>query len=172
QDDKNLKGWVVDLRRNLGGNMYPMIAGLGPIIGEGVCGNFYDIDNQVKATYSYQKGASLLNQSVMVEVPKPYRLINETVKVAVLIGGSTASSGEATTLAFVGRSNTRLFGAASCGLSTGNYRYDLPFYGYKLNLFTLKMGDRTGKIYGNEIKPDEATTDDQAIAKAVKWITQ
>jgi carboxyl-terminal processing protease len=172
QDDENLNGWIVDLRRNSGGNMYPMIAGLGPLIGDGICGYFYDIDNKSVASFAYQKGGALLNQTINVQLDKPYRLLGNTPKVAVLIGGSTASSGEATALAFAGRPNTRFFGAASCGLSTGNSLYDLPFYGYKLNLFTVRMGDRTGKVYGKEIVPNEIVPYEQAIASAVKWVNQ
>lgn len=172
QDDENLKGWIVDLRRNTGGNMYPMIAGLGPLIGEGTCGYFYDIDNKPTASFAYQQGGALLNQTVLAQVDKPYQLLKSNAKIAVLISGSTASSGEATALAFVGRPNTRLLGAASCGLSTGNQGYDLPFYGYKLNLFTVRIGDRTGKVYGMEIVPNEIVPNEQAIASAVKWINQ
>lgn len=172
QDDKNLKGWVVDLRRNLGGNMWPMIAGLGPLIGEGTCGYFFDIDNKPVHSFAYQNGIARLNEQSMVVVEKPYRLINSDLKTAVLISNTTASSGEATAIAFIGRANTRLFGANSCGVSTSNSSYTLPFYGYRLNLFTLNMGDRTGKIYGREIAPDEFVADGQAVAKVVKWINQ
>ncbi len=172
QDDKNLKGWIVDLRRNLGGNMYPMIAGLGPIIGEGLCGYFYDADDKPVQPFSYQNGAAWLGEQPLTTAAKPYKLIDNSPRVAVLLGNSTASSGEATAIAFIGRANTRLFGTASCGLTTGNTQYNLPFYGYRLNLFTVNMGDRMGKIYGKEIMPDELVTDDQAIAKAVKWINQ
>src|SRR5690606_9316497 len=35
QNAKNLKGWVVDLRDNFGGNMWPMIAALGPFLQAG-----------------------------------------------------------------------------------------------------------------------------------------
>ncbi|WP_460913557.1 S41 family peptidase [Spirosoma areae] len=172
QDDKRLKGWIVDLRRNTGGNMYPMIAGLGLLIGEGVCGYFYDIDNRPVTSFAYKNGSALLGGRSITQVTRPYLLINESPKVAVLIGGATASSGEAATLAFVGRPNTRLFGTASCGVSTSNTAYDLPFYGYKLNLFTHNMADRTGKVYGSEIMPDQVITDDQIIGEAVKWISQ
>jgi carboxyl-terminal processing protease len=172
QDDKNLKGWVVDLRRNSGGNMYPMIAGLGPLIGEGTCGYFFNLDDKLDYSFSYQNGIAKLNDQSIVAIEKPYRLINSTLKVAVLISNATASSGEATAIAFIGRANTRLFGANSCGVTTANSTYILPFYGYRLNLFTRNMGDRTGKIYGKEIVPDDLVTDDQAIAKAVKWIDQ
>lgn len=172
QDDENLNGWIVDLRRNGGGNMYPMIAGLGPLIGEGTCGYFYDIDNKPTASFAYQQGGALLNQTVLVQVDKPYQLLSSNSKIAVLISGSTASSGEATALAFVGRPNTRLLGAASCGLSTGNQSYDLPFYGYRLNLFTVRIGDRTGKVYGKQIVPNDISPYEQTIANAVKWINQ
>jgi carboxyl-terminal processing protease len=35
-DLKNPCGWIVDLRKNIGGNMWPMLAGLGPILGDGM----------------------------------------------------------------------------------------------------------------------------------------
>src|SRR5689334_19008412 len=32
QDSEQITGWIVDLRSNLGGNMWPMLAGIGPIL--------------------------------------------------------------------------------------------------------------------------------------------
>ncbi len=37
-DKPGLVGWIVDLREDRGGNMWPMIAGLGPILGQGIIG--------------------------------------------------------------------------------------------------------------------------------------
>ena len=37
-DRPGLSGWIVDLRGNFGGNMWPMIAGIGPVLGEGSSG--------------------------------------------------------------------------------------------------------------------------------------
>ena len=37
-DRPGLIGWIVDLRTDGGGNMWPMMAGLGPILGEGIMG--------------------------------------------------------------------------------------------------------------------------------------
>ncbi len=34
-DKAHPAGWVVDLRGNVGGNMWPMLAGIGPVLGEG-----------------------------------------------------------------------------------------------------------------------------------------
>lgn len=171
QDTGTLKGWIVDLRYNTGGNMWPMIAGLGPLVGEGVCGYFIGIDNQPVSAWSYVAGKSIDGKSVNVQVDQPYQLKKPNPKVAVLIGPATASSGEATTLAFIGRPQTRLFGSSSCGLSTSNQTYTLSG-GYQLYLTVAFMGDRTGKAYGKEIVPDMLTTNETTIGEAAKWITQ
>jgi len=34
-DASHPAGWIVDLRGNVGGNMWPMLAGIGPVLGEG-----------------------------------------------------------------------------------------------------------------------------------------
>jgi carboxyl-terminal processing protease len=44
QDNANIVGWIVDLRNNHGGNMWPILAGIGPVLGEGVSGYFIDSD--------------------------------------------------------------------------------------------------------------------------------
>ena len=44
EDREGIAGWMVDLRGNGGGNMWPMIAGLGAVIGEDVLGFFIDPD--------------------------------------------------------------------------------------------------------------------------------
>jgi hypothetical protein len=44
QDKGDLKGWVIDLRENTGGNLWPMIAGIGPILGEENAGFFVNAD--------------------------------------------------------------------------------------------------------------------------------
>ena len=41
-DRDDLIGWIVDLRGNGGGNMWPMVAAVGPVLGEGVVGYFFD----------------------------------------------------------------------------------------------------------------------------------
>src|SRR5688572_20479446 len=42
QDRADLSGWIVDVRQNTGGNMWPMLAGVGPVLGEGLAGYFVD----------------------------------------------------------------------------------------------------------------------------------
>lgn len=171
QDTGTLKGWIVDLRYNTGGNMWPMVAGLGPLIDEGVCGYFIGIDSQPVSAWSYAEGKSINGKTVIIQVAQPYQLRKPNPKVAVLIGPATASSGEAATLAFVGRPQTRLFGSSSCGLSTANQTYTLSG-GYQIYLTVAFMGDRTGKAYGKEIVPDVLTTNETTVGEAAKWIRE
>lgn len=61
-DAPDLVGWIVDLRGNGGGNMWPMIAGVGPVLGEGTAGAFVDPDDNV-TLWGYANGASIADGS-------------------------------------------------------------------------------------------------------------
>ncbi|RYF62611.1 MAG: peptidase S41, partial [Cytophagaceae bacterium] len=70
-DSDSSIGWIVDLRGNAGGNMWPMIAGVGPLLGQGICGYFIDPDGTASA-WSYQGGGSFLNQAEITKVESAY----------------------------------------------------------------------------------------------------
>lgn len=78
----------------------------------------------------------------------------EAPPVAVLVGPTTASSGEAVAIAFRGRSSTRLFGATTRGLTTANRVFPLSD-GSLLNLTTAAFVDRLVTPYQNGVTPDE-----------------
>ena len=168
-DRDSLVGWIVDLRGNGGGNMWPMIAGLGPVIGEDVLGYFIDPVGQ-EVHWEYRNGASLSGGFVAQRVDAPYRLLRDRPKVAVLTDNGIASSGEATFIAFRKRPNTRSFGTATCGLSTANRGFTLSD-GALLNLTVSVMADRTKTRYGDSIAPDEIVTDPaEAVQRAIDWL--
>lgn len=90
-DTADTVGWVVDLRENRGGNMWPMLAGLGPLLGEGVSG-FFTAPGEPDLAWSYRKGAASLGARVLVRVDgKPYQLRTPAPPVAVLTGPATTS---------------------------------------------------------------------------------
>lgn len=171
-------GWTVDLRKNFGGNMWPMLAGVGPILGEGLAGFFVEPDGSRQAWY-YEDSASRIGQKVMVEVTgSPYRGNSRQPPVAVLIGPQTASSGEAVAVAFRGREQTRFFGEATAGLSTSNEGFRLPD-GARIVLTTATFADRTGEVYGEPLQPDENISsgsseppvgDDPLVEAALGWL--
>jgi C-terminal processing protease CtpA/Prc len=162
-------GWIVDLRENLGGNMYPMIAGLGALIGEGDLGSFKDAKGNLTHWF-YRNGASGEGNEAAAKVSHPEFLLSpEETPVAVLIGPKTASSGEATALSFRGRPNTRFFGKPSYGLTTGNAIFPLSD-GAMIILTGVVELDRTGKEYGGSIAPDVDTSD--AEEAAINWLLE
>jgi len=165
-DNKNIKGWIVDLSENYGGNMWPMVLGLGPILKDGTCGFFVNNKNEY-TPWDYSKGKVFDNSHLILKIENPYTLKNNENKVAVLIGSKTLSSGEATAIAFIGNDNTKLFGQKSGGNSTGNESIKLSD-GAMLYLTTTKFVDRNMKIYGKSITPDHKTF--FAKEKAIEWI--
>jgi carboxyl-terminal processing protease len=151
------RGWVVDLRINPGGNMWPMLSGLSPLLGKEPVGFFRDAKGHDTPWRIEFPGVSILDLS--------------SAPVAVLIGARTTSSGEAVAVAFRGRPRTRSFGQPTAGLSTGNQLYDLPG-GARLNLTTTRFVDRMGQLYGEKIAPDVTVLEQDAILQAEKWLTR
>lgn len=157
--------WVVDLRANGGGNMWPMLGGLRPFLGEAGLGSFVTA-----------KGAGpLWHARDAVDIPLTLALeALDSAYVAVLTGPRTASSGEAVTISFIGRPRTRSFGLPTAGLSTANSTYPLPD-GSMILLTVSIQADRTGTRYGGKIDPSEIVATDPAggelqLARAVSWL--
>ncbi len=166
-DGPDACGWVVDLRNNTGGNVFPMLAGLGPLLGNGEVGGGITVDgNVIPRTYvDGRAGNASISKS-------PHILRRSDPPVAVLIGERTASSGEATALAFIGLTRTRTFGKPSRGATTGNSPFTLSD-GAILNLAITRMIDRAGEVYGEKIQPDvlvESEDGKSALDAAVSWV--
>ncbi|HET9425928.1 MAG TPA: S41 family peptidase [Gemmatimonadaceae bacterium] len=169
EDAPALAGWIVDLRGNLGGNMWPMLVGIGPILGSGVVGHFVR-PGGLATPWAYSNGTALLGNVPVAAVPSPYVALTGTAPVAVLIDNRVASSGEAIAIAFKQRPNTRFFGAATCGLATANAGFRMT-NGAALNLTVASIADRTGATYDGQVHPDEIVVDPaMAAARAVSWL--
>jgi peptidase S41-like protein len=170
--------WVVDIRGNTGGNMWPMVAGVGPVLGEGTVGFFVDPDSVVSPWF-YENGQSGVGDFVLVDVPTPYELSYPLPWVGVLTDSLTASSGEAVAVAFRGRPSTRSFGEPTWGVSTANSAFPLSD-GAVIFLTVATMADRLGNVYGEELVPDEVVLggtktgdpeSDDVLAAALQWLS-
>ncbi|WP_435138236.1 S41 family peptidase [Formosa sp. A9] len=177
-DHKNIKGWILDLRKNTGGNCWPMLAGVGPLLNEGICGYFIDRKHK-KSSWFYKNGETGMDSTIITKISKtPYKLINETPCIAVLTSSKTCSSGEVVTVAFRNKKNTKSFGEPTAGLTTGNTQFDLSD-GSAIFLTTSIYADRKGVVFGGKINPDELLTEpsvftelheDPVIKRATEWI--
>jgi len=144
--------FILDLRQNGGGNMYPMLSGLSPLLDDGVLGKFQYADGRV--TYWGLKGG----QAIETADPIPPASIKRegSLPIAVVLGPRTGSSGEFTAMSFKGRANTRFFGAPTAGYVTANDPMKLSDGA----MITMTDGwgiDRTGKKYVDVVEPDEPT---------------
>jgi carboxyl-terminal processing protease len=170
-DEQGVCGWLVDLSHNGGGNMYPMIAGLGALLGEGEHGIFLGAKKTSLATWGYKAGASVIGDTPIARVQRPYQIKTTNAPVAVLISERTASSGEATAMSFIGRPNTRFFGSATFGFTTGNIGVPLEDNAV-LVITASEMSDRTAKTY-TKIRPDEASAQfktNNSNHPAMRWL--
>lgn len=150
-------GWIVDLRTNGGGNMYPMLNGLEPFLGKQTLGFF--VTSSTKVGWPSKLPVS----------PPQLLMPLGSAWVAVITGPRTASSGEIVAIAFRGRSHTRSFGQPTAGLTTANRGFQLSD-GSSIALAVSVDADRTGRVYGGKLEPDEAAEDAAVLDVASKWL--
>lgn len=169
-DTGNLRGWIVDLRGNTGGELYGMLAGIGPILGEGITG-YFDYPGGEQISWGYEKGAGFTEEGYAVTITAPYSLKKPNPKVAVLTDQATASAGEGIAIAFKGRPHTQSFGAPSCGVSTSVGSIKMSDGGY-LALTIATMADRNRKVYGKSVQPDQFLAGSRVVDEAINWLIQ
>jgi C-terminal processing protease CtpA/Prc len=160
--------FVVDLRFNTGGNMYPMIDAVSGLLHEGVLGTFENAAG--KFTPWVLKNGKATTATTSAEMPQATGSPPNALPVAVLVGPSTASAGEYTAMSFKGRANTRFLGAPTAGYITANSPAPLP--DGAVIVMTGAWGvDRTGKKYVDAMQPDENTgAGGPAMDAGVKWL--
>jgi carboxyl-terminal processing protease len=170
QRDSGACGWVVDLRTNGGGNMWPMLGALRPLLGEAPLGAFRSPTDTM--VWSARGIGAAVDPYGPAFAPLPDLT---AAPVAVLTGPRAASSGEAVATAFRGRPATRTFGTPTAGLSTANRGFSLPGGGSLVMTVSVYV-DRTGKEYGHEMLPDEQVAEvagaDAPLDAALAWLAR
>lgn len=161
-----LRGWVVDLRNNGGGTMWPMIAGLNPITTDGIAGYFIDDRNRADEWKTLSRNPELVGK-----LSNTYKCRNLNNRIAVLLDGKTGSSGEMTAISLLGLPNVKSFGSPTAGYTTSNQTIRLSNGGVLL-LATKFAADRNRKIYKGPIIPDVNTTGETTLEKALEWVSQ
>ena len=164
-DARGVCGWIVDLRGNGGGNMWPMLNGLDPLLGAAPFGSFRTPSG--RESWWVRRQGEIVAAGESGDGAPSFSLGAARAPVAVLLGPETASSGEMVAIAFVGREQARSFGAPTAGLSTANSMHTLPD-GSWLVITSSHARDRIGREYGGAIQPDEVA--DDAVAAALGWL--
>ncbi len=158
-------GWVLDLRRNSGGFPWNMLLAMAPLLGTGDIGGIIDGDNKIEkiaVAYSTSGATSAitLNGSPVAVANTGYKL-SPDIPIAVLTSPGTASAGELAVVTLRGRSNVRVFGEKTFGVPSGNLGITLPDGSFVAVTSTYDV-DRTGRVYGEALVPDEPSKTDWA----------
>jgi carboxyl-terminal processing protease len=177
-NDKNIKGWIIDLRINTGGNMYPMIAGLTEFLGEGRVGGFITSTHEPDGDWIIKDGTFYVDSVKVTPIKYGGYPIKRDAPIAILISGNTASSGEMLAITTIGRFKSILIGEQTGGYTTTNLGFKLNEYS-GLNLAVDYASDRNGKVYPKNINPDilvsngdnfESLNKDEKVKKAISWL--
>jgi hypothetical protein len=177
------RAWIVDLRLNGGGSVYPMLLGTAPLLGPGIAGG--TVDGQGTHVQDWRLGPDGLYWSDrtgrrrFAELTLPLRTPAAAARVVVLLGPLTRSSGQALALAFRGRPGTLFLGEPTAkGYTTVTAPVPVGDAVF-LNLAVGTMTDRRGAACPVQVLPDstlfggESFDDleqDRAVAAARRWL--
>lgn len=160
-------GIVLDFSANSGGNIWPMLSGLSPLLSEGQLGAFQDNSGN-KIIIEKKAGSIFYNGNIAsAQTTIFYQQHYPVLPIAVIVGTKTASAGEIVPIMFDGQPNVRIFGQRTAGYATANTTYRLP-NGGKAMITTAVTLNREGKVFERFIVPDTVTT--APLAAATSWL--
>lgn len=174
-----LKGWIVDLRLNGGGTMYPMLSGLNAFLGTMPFGSFIDPAKNYKEEWRIRNGEVHIGDYYSTEYELKKRIDLSGMPMAVLISAATTSSGEVVAIAFKHRPRTLFIGEDTAGFTT-TVSWQEMGQGFVLQLTESWYADRIDIIYyGSSVRPDRYISGgndfknldlDRAVIDAMKWL--
>jgi carboxyl-terminal processing protease len=179
---ENPSGLILDLRMNSGGNSAPMLSGLGPIFHKEVIGYGVDKDgillHEIKLTDGVVIGE---NGEKMVNIQNSC-MASQEIPIAVLIGPSTASSGEILAYLLQTQSNVMTFGEPSPGFCNATQGFIFMEQKGYLLLTVQRIADANQSINVDmKVIPDvfiksddnyENLLEDVTINPAIDWINK
>jgi len=178
---KRIKGFIIDLRLNGGGNVYPMLTGLSALLGDNTIAYETDIADNVTRKWEIRQSNFMIGgyQATQLKVKpgKGYSII----PVALLTGPVTKSSGSMTAIAFKQRPNSIFIGEPTAdGYTTSNGYFQFA-PNLVMNFATHFVADRKMNIYKTTVDPDirihrgdnfENLLQDEKIQAALRWFKQ
>lgn len=174
--NQKIKSYIIDLRYNGGGNMNPMMSGLGPLIGEGIVAKVVNADGEIQFDCEIKNGNCIYFGNQALDLPNQPQF-QSLPKVAVLTSRYTVSSGELVATAFKGRAKTLFFGEATGGYTTNN-SWNIINDAVIINISTGIYADRNGNSYKINIPVDveipfvveDDLSNNNCIQQAAEWL--
>lgn len=176
-----INGMIIDLRLNGGGNLYPMLAGLSPLLGNSKVGQEISPEGEVSRTWEIRDCNFYMGTYQTTHLPQCHSSGWKEVKVVVLLGPVTLSSGSMTAIALKGRPGTVFIGEPTAdGYTTSNNYFQFASQ-LTLNFATHFVADRNGNVYRTVVPPDilvwggdnfDDLPHDKKIAAALRWLIE
>jgi len=177
--EKSKRGFIIDLRLNGGGNLYPMLSGLSLFLGNRIIGHETGVDDGIARTWEIVNGNFVIGGYQTSDIKAREKAELQSVPIVVLIGPVTKSSGSMTAIAFRGRPNTLFVGEPTAnGYTTSNGYFQFA-PNLTLNFATNYVADRNMNIYKTTVNPDviinhgdnfESLMEDEKIKSAINWL--
>lgn len=179
-------GYILDVRRNLGGVAFPVLLPMMPLVGEELFGTAYRPEGLYAAFGRYDVENAIIGGSAITGSgrlrPRTPAVIDATLPVAVLTSRATASMGEFSAVMLLGDPDrpVRIFGEQTAGLLSFLGFYTL-FDGGSMWIARTLLTDRNGRTYQDGLIPDEPVTldwtrhgmlSDPAITAAISWLNR
>lgn len=153
-DNKSIKGWIIDLRVNTGGNMYPILLALKEFIGNNVIfGGFRNAQNESSGNWEIKDHHLLIDGTPLERKSSLTYPNKERIPIVMLTSGYTASAGEMTAISFIGRPDVYVVGEPTANYTTAVQGFEIG-KSAAINLSTDYVIDRNHKVYKSSIVPD------------------
>ncbi|GEM_PF-296409 len=161
--------WIIDLRGNTGGAIWPMLISLLPFYQDGIIGHNVFKKNNFSTAWVKKEGSIFLgdqNQSEHYLNDKIYFTVNPK-KVFVLIDQKTMSAAEAVVISLKSLSNVEFIGSRTGGYTTNNVDVSLKNLD-KLRLTVNYMADNQKKVYKRGIMPNQKLCNESDILNYIE----
>ncbi|MEZ2414511.1 S41 family peptidase [Muriicola sp. E247] len=175
--DQGAKKWIIDLRYNGGGNMFPMVEGISNIIGDGIVGGTKGVTEDESSVWKIKDGDFYYDDQTVALENKCG--LKKNPKIAVLTSVYTASSGEALAVILKNRPKTRFFGSKTMGMITATDWKQID----SLTAMSISVSyykDRENNLYNKyvdvdeniDFEPNSDLEKDNGINRAIEWLNK
>jgi carboxyl-terminal processing protease len=168
-DDNGALHWVVDLRGHFMGSMPSAVIGLAPLMGEGTVFKMQHANNSVPFNAN-ESSIKADGAELQMNLGK-FRLSGKKRRIALLVDGGTAGVGELLMIAFLGRSDVRVFGTTTCGIPPMRLVPQKLKDGAEVSVTSFLVQDRDGRVYRGPIEPQERIENEaELFSRALAWV--
>ncbi len=169
-DNNGAVHWIVDLRGHFMGSLPAGVIGLSPLMGEGTVFKM-QYANSVVPFNGAESSVKADGQELQMELGR-FKLSNRKRRIAVLVDGATAGVGELLAIAFMGRSDARVFGTPTCGIPPLRLTPQKLKDGAEFSVSAFRIRDRDDRLYRGPVEPHERINDEAGLfARVLTWVS-